>query len=87
MGILADVKVMVGPLVFRKDGQPSCGFGSDCRTVVIMEKDQWDKMATAINALEARLAEEIRWGHRTCVGGNCMSSGTDCPAQKEKQDG
>ena len=29
--------------------------------------------------LEARLAEEIKWGHRDCAHGICMSSGTDCP--------
>jgi hypothetical protein len=30
--------------------------------------------------LEFRLAEEIKWGHRDCQPDNCMSSGTDCPA-------
>ena len=34
-----------------------------------------------IAKLRALLAEEIKWGHRKCVDGDCLSSGTDCPAQ------
>ena len=51
------IKVLVGPLVFKKNGQPSCGFGSDCRTVVIIEADEWKKLEGACKESEARVLE------------------------------
>lgn len=39
-----------------------------------------EQLEARIKELERRLAEEIHYGHRKCVPGNCVSSGTDCPA-------
>ena len=50
----------------------------DCKPVPIAK---YEEAQTEIERLRARLAEEIKWGHRKCVDGNCLSSGTDCPAQ------
>ena len=57
--ILASFKALVGPLVFKKDGQPSCGFGSDVRTVVIIEADEYRKLESACLELETT-AEQLK---------------------------
>lgn len=41
-------------------------------------------MTTRAEKAEARLAREIKWGHRHCILGDCRSSGENCPMNPEQ---
>lgn len=57
MSLLQKVKAFVGPGVFKKDGQPSFGFGSTTKPVVILDRENWKILEDGVNGLEARVAE------------------------------
>lgn len=56
MSILDNVKALVEPLVFKKDGSVSCGFGVRIQMSVILDRENWIKIEDGIKTIEAELA-------------------------------
>lgn len=56
MSILNNVKALVEPLVFKKDGSVSCGFGVRIQMSVILDRENWIKIEDGIKTIEAELA-------------------------------
>ena len=46
-----------------------------------MFEEEINRLRKELDYTKKRLREEVKWGHRKCTLGNCVSSGTDCPAQ------
>jgi hypothetical protein len=57
MPLLEKVRAIVGQGVFKKDGQPSFGFGATVKPVVILDNDNWNILQTGIVKLEALVAD------------------------------
>ena len=57
MGLLDKIKVMVGPLVFKKNGEPSCGFGSYTKASAILDTYNWGILADGVESLEQELSD------------------------------
>ena len=55
MSILDNVKALVEPLVFKKDGSVSCGFGVRIQMSVILDRENWIKIEDGIKTIEAEL--------------------------------
>ena len=55
MSIIDNTKALVGPLVFKKDGSVSCGFGARTQTCAILDRENWIKLTDGIETIEAEL--------------------------------
>lgn len=78
MSVIDTVKVWVGPICYRKDGQPVMGsFGSRIEVGCILSGSEWRKLDDAAKAQEQELAELRRKVRNWCNRWISLADGSD----------